>query len=733
MKTIFKMFAGAAFFSAAIFFTQECAFSQNALGVAKSTGDFTSDMAVIREAQEQSLEQAKQMLERGGNPNDRVALETAIKQMEQAQKALEEARHSPEKLSAALAAQQAAYQALLKLAPREFRVNQSRNRGQSGNSAGQPNQRQLDQLQMTREENRYETERQAESAPTQQQRERSKTADRLKELAQRQQDLNDRLRELQTSLQAAQTEKERDEIQRELKRLRDEERQMLANLDELRQQMDQSPDANETAQARQQLDRTRSEMERAAREMENQSPSQALAAGTRAQQNMQTMRDNFRQQSASQFSEQMRQMRSQARELAQKQDEITRKLDSMENGNQKSLDTSAEQQKLADELARQQTGLTNLLSNMRAVTEQSENAEPLLSRQLYDTLRRADQARTGNLLDMSAQLAERGFLPQAAEAGRAAGTNINQIRRSVERAAESVLGSETESLRYAQRELDNLEQQIQSEIAGGQTNAPGIANSNSNQLAQLSAPAESQNRVANTNRVAVAAPGDTNETQIASNNSEQRQRENTPRGSEQPGGNSPAQNRNGNRNGENGRPENNSERGIANNNSNSTPAQNGSANSGSAQNGNRDGTQTAQNGGGENFLREFVEQLGRGGGAGGSNNGGPITGNGFVDWSDRMRDVERVLDSEDLRNQLATVRERVATYRSEFRQGARLPRSEVLQDQILTPLTQVRFWLREELARRENANSLVPLDRDPVPEKYSELVRKYYETLGSAK
>jgi hypothetical protein len=26
----------------------------------------------------------------------------------------------------------------------------------------------------------------------------------------------------------------------------------------------------------------------------------------------------------------------------------------------------------------------------------------------------------------------------------------------------------------------------------------------------------------------------------------------------------------------------------------------------------------------------------------------------------------------------------------------------------------------------------VPLDRDPVPDNYSELVRKYYEKLGSA-
>ena len=55
-----------------------------------------------------------------------------------------------------------------------------------------------------------------------------------------------------------------------------------------------------------------------------------------------------------------------------------------------------------------------------------------------------------------------------------------------------------------------------------------------------------------------------------------------------------------------------------------------------------------------------------------------------------------------------------------------------MQEQVLAPMTQVRVWLQQELARKENANSLVPLDRDPVPEKYSEIVRKYYEKLGSA-
>ncbi len=35
------------------------------------------------------------------------------------------------------------------------------------------------------------------------------------------------------------------------------------------------------------------------------------------------------------------------------------------------------------------------------------------------------------------------------------------------------------------------------------------------------------------------------------------------------------------------------------------------------------------------------------------------------------------------------------------------------------------------MARRESSEALVPIDRDPVPAKFSDLVRRYYEKLGS--
>jgi hypothetical protein len=685
-----------------------------------AVGGYASDIVVVSDAQQQALDQARQMLAQSENASDRAALETAVKEMERSQAALESAKKSPDKLSAAIAAEQAAYQALLKATPREFRIQRSRNGAQNqGNSSGQPNQRQFDQLEMANEQNRYETERQAAAAPNAQQREQTQVADRLKELAQRQQDLNDRLRELQTALQAAHTDQERADIQLQLKRLNDEERQMLANVDELRQQLAQSPNASSQADARQQLDQTRSDMQRASEELQNQSASSALAAGTRAQQQMQNLREDLRRQTASQFSEQMRQLRNEARDLANQEKEIARGLDSLNKGGHQSLDDSAQRRQIVQQMARQQSVLTNLLAGMRNVTEQAETTEPLLSQKLYDTLRRADQMHTDNLLEMGSQLTDRGFLPQASQVERMARTNITELAGSVERAADSVLGSEADALRYAQKQLDDLTRQVEREISGTNSAAlaaggNGGAQNQSNRLARVQGGASAGNAAGNqdtNSTVGANGRSSVNESQLA---------ENYPPSQQSGEPNTSGRNQNGNRSGANPQ--------AANNNSPKPQSDSPQSQSGQPAQNNANA-----NGGGGNRdrLRQFAEQLGRGDRA--VDNGGPITGNDFVNWSDQLREVESVLDPADLRNQLATVRDRVAAFRGEYRDRGRRPPAETVRQQILVPMAQVRVWVQEELARQENAGSLVPLDRDPVPEKYSEQVRQYYEKLGSAK
>ncbi|HEX4121102.1 MAG TPA: hypothetical protein VH619_10835 [Verrucomicrobiae bacterium] len=691
-KQVFKLFVVAALFSARSLFG----------------AGYATDVAIVGEAQAQALDEAREMLARTEKPAAHDALQKAIKEMERAESMLTDAKNKPETLAAAVAAEQAAYQDILKTVPHDFRISRG-GRGAGSGQAGQPGRRQLDQLELTSEDDRYETERQATAGPTPQEREQSQVADRLKQLAQRQQDLNDRLKELQTALAQARTEQEREEIQRQLKRLSDEEKQMLADVDDLRQTLDQSPNAESMSKARQQLDQARSDTQRASQQLQNNSVSDALAAGTRAQEGMRNLRESLRNQAASQFTQQMRQLRSQARDLAKQEEAIGSTLQSLENPERKSLDDSAQRQQLVQKMAEQQSGLTNLLDKMQNVSEQAETSEPLLSQQLYDTLRRASQMHNDNLLQTGAELLDHGLVTQAAGAESAVHKNLNELRDKVERAAESVLGNETDALRYAQKELDDLSAQVGKEGGAVGTNS---------------------------------AAGGTNSTSGSQQTSSQKtgQRGTKPGAGDEKGtaGTEPGNGENGTKpgsaNGQNGTQPGSgtgqagTERGLANGQGGTQRA------SASGQGGQESASAGGQAGGGDgDRLREAAQQFGgatRSGGAGGLGNNGPITGNDFVNWADRMRDVEQVVDSPELRNQLASVREHVAAFRADYRQHKVKPDPKLLRAEVLNPLAEVRTRLDEDLARLANAKSLVPLDHDPVPENYSEMVRKYYEKLG---
>ena len=124
---------------------------------------------------------------------------------------------------------------------------------------------------------------------------------------------------------------------------------------------------------------------------------------------------------------------------------------------------------------------------------------------------------------------------------------------------------------------------------------------------------------------------------------------------------------------------------------------------------------------------------GGGGATGGGTEGeqaGPLTGDNFADWSDRLRNVEEMVDSPALRTEVARIRETAQGVRADFKRHSLKPNWDLVNTKISAPLVELRNRLTEELARRESKESLVPIDRDPVPTKYAERVRRYYEELG---
>lgn len=675
------------------------------------TGRYEDDLAVVRAAAEQALDQAREAMQRQQDPRTLATWAEAIRHLESSLAQLARAERTPAALAEALVTQQAAYQALLKLQARETAVTRGRPRGQGGGGENSMTQRQIDQLDLRQSENRYETRRQAQSPQDEQRREELALQNRLQELARRQEDVNQRLQELQTALQEARTEREREELRRELKRLQEEQRRMLADLDEMQQRMSRPENQSRLAEQRRQLEQAREDLQRAAEAAGQGQVSQALASGARAQQQLQELRDQLRRQSSGQFAEDLRELRAEARELARRQEELSRQLaggpaePADQPPQRRSLGDRPAEEQAVEQLAQQARRLTNLVARATRLSQEAEASEPLVTRQLYDALRQFSQddagavketreelLRRGRLtrefndrlqelaesdrarsLELAAELLRRGLEPQARDAAQRARAGVETLRRGVERAADSLLGDDTEALRLAEASLEELAAAVERELAAaaGATNAPAAGGP----PADPTDPTDSS-----------APPGDSPQPADAG-------------GQDGPGGN--------------GQP---------------SPET-------AAAGGRREG---APRGGGDpgqgrprgalNLAELFSDEAGRGGGAG----SGPITGEDFAPWADRLRDVEDMVDDPAWRSRLTGARERARVMRLEQRRDLKKPDWAVVQLEVLRPLVEVRDALRQEIARRSADTGLAPLDRDPVPDRYSDLVRRYYEELGRA-
>ena len=675
------------------------------------------DLGVVLEAQDAALTQAKAQAQRQLEPRAAALWKTAIQDMERALARLRTPTNSGASLAEALAAEQSAYQALLRVQEHEYQVSRRSSRGQRGSASGQQMQRQLEQMDLTESDNRYEQQRQAQAPPGAQRREQAQVLNRLQELARRQQDLNDRLKELQSALQEARSEEERAEIRRRLKRLQEEEQQMVADMDELGQRMERPENQSSMAAQRQQLEQTRQDAQRAAEAAGQGEASRAVAAGTRAQEQLQRLRDSLRKESSSQFADDLRELRAQARELARRQEDLQQQLQQEAARARRSLSDSPDRRNMIEQMDRQRQRLTNLVERASQVSEQADAPEPLLSKQLYDTVRRLSQDSAkdvkelqeqlftrrvvtrdlldrlnspepdaAKLLDAASELLRQDLLPEAGEAAQRAGPRLEDLKRGVERAAESVLGDDTEALRLAQQELNRLTDQVQQEIQSAQAEA-GAAS------------AEPQPR---------------------------------PEGARQ-GAGTPASAGRASANRGAGTP---ASAGTASANQGAgTPASAGRASanpSSSGSRGARPDTASAR-GGGAGFGPNRSGELDRLIDQRGWRRDGPLSGDDFVSWSERLRDVEEMVEDPALRNEVAAARERARLLRQGFKRDHKRPDWDVVRLQVVNPLTQVRDQIADELARRQSREALVPIDRDPVPNRYSELVRRYYEELGKDK
>lgn len=692
---------------------------------------FKDDVLELANAQDKVIEQFEKLSDNLKDAQSKRFGEAVKKAMQTASDALHEALDGPkrEPLDPGLVAERGAYEALLKLRAREHQVVQSRSGGGQGGSAASPSQQQLSQLELNQKENRYEAERRAgeQTQKAAEQREQLQVLNRLRELAQRQGDVNEKVKDLERELKAAQAQAEQEELKRQLKRLRDEQRDLLRDVDDLKNRMDRPENQQKMAEQRQQLEETRSKVRQTSDALEEGRLSQAVSSGTRAERELEDLRDDLRKQAAGQFDESMRQLRDQARELNQKQDELAKALKEPAPQPSRSLKTTDNRQQLADEFRQQREKLDRVLDDAKKVIEQAETTEPTLSKELYETVRKTWSEKPSEALEVTRELLRRGMPEQAQQAERVANEGLDKLQQGIDRASQLVLGDELEALKQAREQVRQLNRAVSSEVA---QNDPKAAQAGRNPEGAK----DSEEQQAGNQQPSNQKPGQKGE-QPGQQGKQPGQRGQQPgQQGQQPGqqGQQPGQ--------QSQQPGQQGQQGKQPGEQGQQPGQQGQQPGQPGQ----QGQQPGQPGGGGRRpgLRDSANSTqpttqpgqqsgGEGNGPGAIEN--PVTGRGFNEWTDRLREVEETVSDPKLRTDVARIREAARSMRADFKRHSKDPEWDLVRTRILEPLTEVEKRIAEEISRQQSPNSLVPIDRDPVPDRYSELVRKYYERLGSGK
>lgn len=112
---------------------------------------------------------------------------------------------------------------------------------------------------------------------------------------------------------------------------------------------------------------------------------------------------------------------------------------------------------------------------------------------------------------------------------------------------------------------------------------------------------------------------------------------------------------------------------------------------------------------------------------------GPITGEDYKEFRDRLGNVEEMLQQEDLRNEVARIADNARAMRIDYSRDNLPPGAATIEQRITDPLVELRQRISEEIAKLNKENPIAPIDRDPVPSEFRDLVRRYYEELGAGK
>jgi hypothetical protein len=587
-------------------------------------------------------------------------------------------------LTPAVGFEQSAYQSLLKLRAKEHLLMQSRAKGN-----GQENEeKERFDLELKRQENRYESERQAaKKEDTSISRQALAILDRLKELATRQTDINDQIKDLESQMRQAKTDVEREEIERRLKRLREEQQQLLHDADDLRNKLNNFNVPEMVAEAKQQLEQTRQHLVDTAEKLREGQLAQAVASGTRAERELKQLQEDFRKQTAAQFADALRKLREEARQLSDRQTQLGEQLSHLGEDSRRSLRQTQDNTQLQAEFQQQRQQTNELIDKAKEVVEQAEVPEPLLSRQLYETLRASRESKLDQAMNATQQLLKQGIVPEAVKAEQQARAGIDQLKQGIEKAAESVLGNEVDSLKRARRELAELSDQLEKEIQANSSKreAGNPAKDSGSKAGKGGQGSEKPNgqpgqQPGSGQGKKTESPSDSNSPGESPDPNGQPSQAGQPNG--QGGGQGQGQ----------GQPEGapnsgqESESGSQSNDATAPTKPKGSEGGQGGERRSQPGLRSAKTSGsskpgpGSNNPNSQSENSEGSGSGGNSQGGGPLTGGDYAEFNERLREVESMISDPQLQAEVQKVRDRARSARAEFKRHTQTPNWDLVRN-----------------------------------------------------
>jgi hypothetical protein len=746
------------------------------------------DAGVVHQSQGIAMEQTKEAMEEVEDAEVKKYLTEAWKSMKDAldplNQAAEEKKRSP--LNQALTFEQSALEWLHRAQSREHQVMRQNSPPMAG-APQEANKNQIMDLELKQKEQRYEEEKAATEEQTAEQQENLQVLNRLKELARRQEALAEKMKELQNQLAQAKSESEKQELENQLKRLQAEQEQLLRDLDDLNDRMEKPENAQQMAEAKEQLEKTREQVSDAVDQLKNEQLTDATNSATRAQRELEKMQEDFRQKTSKKFAEEMKQIRQQAQQAAEAQKKISESLETQKTA-ESDLAQSLQNQSQARQMTEQQENVEKLLNNMRQLSEQAEQSEPLLHKNLYDAVRKAQTSGLEENLQEARDQIRYGSAAEAKDAERKAANAIDELQKGVEKAAESVLGSESEALRVAKNELDKLIKEAEEQAASqsGQKGQSGQEGQETPKPSEKPVEAKASPKPGEGQKPSEQGQpkGEGPKPQMAQNGQELGDGQGQPQGeakdspSPRPGeGQQPGQQR-GEGRGEGqpqtaentpkptegqGQPQGEAkdspfpregegkqpgqQRGegrgegqpqtATNTTDPSDPSQSGRGRPRSTPNNAPNGPTTDHDSDNDRsrpqitggalpdslFFDDAKEQP----------DPNVFTGDGYERWSDRLRNVEELLNNPELRNDAAKILDRARELRVNLKRSNEAPQVSFLNQRITAPLIELRDRVVEELSKKDSGKNLAPVDRDPVPAEFRDLVKRYYKELGAGK